>query len=398
MAPLLQIAFGLTLRWLPRGRLGGRRAAPPGPAGDHPGAAAGRRHRPAHPGVAGGGAARAARPHHAQPRPAARPHRPPRPARRAAAGGRDPRAAGRRRCSPARWWSRPSSACPASAATSSRARSNRDYTLVMGTVVLVAVLVIVLNLVGRPRLRRGSTRACGPTRERGARDDEPGRARPGPPRPRPRTAMAALAVLRPDRPRLPVGRLLTGHEPDADLSGPPPAAGRPRCAAAIRRICGPALERLAFRMRVKLEAVAARGRHPAPRPCAPTRAIDRRSLAYLPRSDLFGAAATSRERDDGRRLASRSRCGGCISPSAPTCTGATSSRRSLVAGRVSLLIGLVATCVALAHRRRLRRRRRVSPAGRVDAVMMRLVDVLYALPFVFFVIVLLVFFRAEPRC
>jgi oligopeptide transport system permease protein len=68
--------------------------------------------------------------------------------------------------------------------------------------------------------------------------------------------------------------------------------------------------------------------------------------------------------------------------------------RSLVAGRVSLLIGLVATAVALL----------VGVAygalsgflgGRTDAVMMRLVDILYALPFVFFVMVLVVFFRAS---
>ena len=67
--------------------------------------------------------------------------------------------------------------------------------------------------------------------------------------------------------------------------------------------------------------------------------------------------------------------------------------RSLVAGRVSLLIGGVATAVALL----------IGIAygaaagylgGVADAVMMRIVDILYALPFVFFVIMLLVFFRA----
>jgi oligopeptide transport system permease protein len=65
--------------------------------------------------------------------------------------------------------------------------------------------------------------------------------------------------------------------------------------------------------------------------------------------------------------------------------------RILVATRVSLAIGMLATAVALV----------IGVAwgatagylgGRVDAVMMRIVDVLYSLPFVFFVIMLVVFF------
>ena len=67
--------------------------------------------------------------------------------------------------------------------------------------------------------------------------------------------------------------------------------------------------------------------------------------------------------------------------------------RCLAAGQVSLLIGLTAALAALL----------IGVAygavsgmagGRVDALMMRLLDILYALPFVFFVIMLLVFFRA----
>jgi oligopeptide transport system permease protein len=65
--------------------------------------------------------------------------------------------------------------------------------------------------------------------------------------------------------------------------------------------------------------------------------------------------------------------------------------RTLVAGRVSLLVGLVGTLVSLA----------VGVAwgavagyagGRVDALMMRFVDILYALPFMFLVILLMVLF------
>ena len=65
--------------------------------------------------------------------------------------------------------------------------------------------------------------------------------------------------------------------------------------------------------------------------------------------------------------------------------------RTLYGGRISLLVGVVATAVSLV----------IGVAygaiagyfgGRVDALMMRVVDILYALPFMFFVILLMVFF------
>lgn len=65
--------------------------------------------------------------------------------------------------------------------------------------------------------------------------------------------------------------------------------------------------------------------------------------------------------------------------------------RTLVGGRISLLVGLVGTAVSLL----------IGVAygaiagyfgGRIDAVMMRLVDILYALPFLFLVILLMVLF------
>jgi oligopeptide transport system permease protein len=65
--------------------------------------------------------------------------------------------------------------------------------------------------------------------------------------------------------------------------------------------------------------------------------------------------------------------------------------RTLHGGRISLLVGVVATIVSLL----------IGVAygaiagyagGRIDAVLMRIVDILYALPFMFFVILLMVFF------
>ena len=65
--------------------------------------------------------------------------------------------------------------------------------------------------------------------------------------------------------------------------------------------------------------------------------------------------------------------------------------RTLYGGRISLLVGIVATAVSLLIG--------VSygavagyVGGRVDQVMMRIVDILYALPFMFLVILLMVFF------
>ncbi len=65
--------------------------------------------------------------------------------------------------------------------------------------------------------------------------------------------------------------------------------------------------------------------------------------------------------------------------------------RTLYGGRISLLVGIVATFVSLVIG--------VTYGavagyfgGRVDALMMRIVDILYALPFMFFVILLMVFF------
>ena len=65
--------------------------------------------------------------------------------------------------------------------------------------------------------------------------------------------------------------------------------------------------------------------------------------------------------------------------------------RTLHGARISLLVGIVATCVSLA----------IGVGygaiagyvgGRLDGLMMRLVDILYALPFLFFVIILMVVF------
>ena len=70
--------------------------------------------------------------------------------------------------------------------------------------------------------------------------------------------------------------------------------------------------------------------------------------------------------------------------------------RVLYGGRISLTVGLVATAVSLTIGVLYGT---VSGfcGGKVDAVMMRLVDILYALPFTIFVILLMVFFGRDIR-
>ena len=67
--------------------------------------------------------------------------------------------------------------------------------------------------------------------------------------------------------------------------------------------------------------------------------------------------------------------------------------RTMLGIRVTLLVAVVASAVSLAYRRYLGGGCRLRWRARIDAVMMRAVDTLYALPFIFFVILLMVTFE-----
>ena len=124
----------------------------------------------------------------------------------------------------------------------------------------------------------------------------------------------------------------------------------------------------------------------APRP------IDERLLAYLRAlRPVRRAARRSPASEDGRRLVVEVPVKRLRFLFGTDANGRDLLTRTLMAGRVSLAIGLLATGVALvigviygATAGYL--------GGRIDIVMMRIVDVLYALPFIFFVILLVVFF------
>ncbi|MFD1355876.1 ABC transporter permease [Methylorubrum suomiense] len=208
---------------------------------------------------------------------------------------------------------------------------------------------------------------------------------------RDRGAVAALIALVGIALACLIGPFLTGHAPERiypDFVRTAPSLSAHPTPGEVR----PALDRLALRMRVTLEDVRPEGDRvrltlTAPKP------IDARNLVLLPRSDLFGTATVVERSPDDTRLVVEAPVRRLHFWLGTDMLGRDLLTRCLVAGRISLLIGLVATLVALS----------LGVAygavaglvgGGLDALMMRVVDILYALPFVFFVIVLLVFFRA----
>lgn len=121
------------------------------------------------------------------------------------------------------------------------------------------------------------------------------------------------------------------------------------------------------------------------------RPIDERLLGYFERSDMFGPAQVLERSEEGRRIVLDVPVEYRRFPFGTDANGRDLLSRTLIAGRVSLAIGLLASLVALVIG--------VSYGasagylgGLADQVMMRVVDILYALPFIFFVILLVVFF------
>jgi oligopeptide transport system permease protein len=152
----------------------------------------------------------------------------------------------------------------------------------------------------------------------------------------------------------------------------------------------PAIERIGSRVRGRPESISISGDRVRV-VLVGQRPIDERSLAYFDRSDLFGPARVIEKTDEGRRLIVEVPIERNYFFFGTDTNGRDLLTRTLFAGRISLSIGLLATFVALvigvvygATSGYL--------GGRVDMVMMRIVDVLYSLPFIFFVIMLVVFF------
>ncbi|TGQ51280.1 ABC transporter permease subunit [Mesorhizobium sp. M1C.F.Ca.ET.193.01.1.1] len=119
--------------------------------------------------------------------------------------------------------------------------------------------------------------------------------------------------------------------------------------------------------------------------------VDDRNIRYLDRSDAFDDTKIESKSPDGLEVTMSSAIKQQYFYFGTDNTGRDLLSRTLMAGRISLAIGLLAGVVAgvigviygaTAG----------FAGGRVDEVMMRIVDVLYSLPFIFFVIMLVVFF------
>jgi oligopeptide transport system permease protein len=124
---------------------------------------------------------------------------------------------------------------------------------------------------------------------------------------------------------------------------------------------------------------------------ASAKPVDERVTRYFDRSSTFENAVVEHKSFDGRELSIRARIERHYFLFGTDNVGRDLLTRTLIAGRVSLSIGLLAGLVAVVIGV-------VYGAtsgflgGRIDEVMMRIVDILYSLPFIFFVIMLVVFF------
>ncbi len=204
-----------------------------------------------------------------------------------------------------------------------------------------------------------------------------------------RAAMASLVILALMATACLVGPWLSPHAYDdvyqAYVKVPPSLEARPS-----RDEVGRALEQALRRGRVDIEGwTIEAGKLQAE--LTSEQPIDPRITRLVDRSDAFAEALVLSQSADGTRLMLAAVIDHNLFVLGTDQNGRDLLTRILIGGRVSLTIGLLATLVALC----------IGVGygavsgylgGRVDNVMMRVVDVLYSLPFMFFVIMLVVFF------
>jgi len=122
-----------------------------------------------------------------------------------------------------------------------------------------------------------------------------------------------------------------------------------------------------------------------------TKPIDERNIRYLDRSDAFDDTKIESKSADGLEMTMSTSVKQQYFLFGTDNTGRDLLSRTLMAGRISLAIGLLAGVVAVVIGVIYGAAAGFS-GGKIDEVMMRIVDVLYSLPFIFFVIMLVVFF------
>ncbi|MBO0734681.1 MAG: ABC transporter permease subunit [Methylocapsa sp.] len=125
-----------------------------------------------------------------------------------------------------------------------------------------------------------------------------------------------------------------------------------------------------------------------------TRPFDPRALRAFERSDVFGPAGILSSAKEGRELEIAVPLKPAVFLFGTDANGRDLFTRTLIAGRISLAVGLLASFVALT----------IGVAygavagytgGRTDVLMMRFVETVYALPFIFLVIVLVMVFGRQ---
>ena len=125
-----------------------------------------------------------------------------------------------------------------------------------------------------------------------------------------------------------------------------------------------------------------------------TKPVDERYLRYVDRSDTFDDAKVEAKSPDGLEMTFSAAVKQQYFLFGTDNVGRDLLSRTLVAGRISLAIGLLAGVVAVVIGV-LYGATAGFTGGKMDEVMMRIVDVLYSLPFIFFVILLMVTFGSD---
>ncbi|MET0359531.1 MAG: ABC transporter permease subunit [Pararhizobium sp.] len=120
-------------------------------------------------------------------------------------------------------------------------------------------------------------------------------------------------------------------------------------------------------------------------------AIDPRTTRYIDRANEFDDTKVTETRDDGRTIVVEGRVSREYFLFGTDSNGRDLVARVMLGGQISLAVGLLASLVSLGIGV-LYGATSGYLGGRVDNVMMRFVEILYSLPFVFLVVVLVVFF------
>lgn len=119
--------------------------------------------------------------------------------------------------------------------------------------------------------------------------------------------------------------------------------------------------------------------------------IDPRTTRYIDRANEFDDTKVTETRDDGRTIAVEGRVSREYFLFGTDSNGRDLVARVMLGGQISLAVGLLASLVSLGIGV-LYGATSGYLGGRVDNIMMRFVEILYSLPFVFLVVVLVVFF------